>query len=49
MDEPKEGRFDGENSNFGLVDEKDELYKVLTDSLKKINKKIEGEILCLKK
>ena len=29
-DEPKEGRFDGENSNYGVVNIKDEVYQELT-------------------
>ena len=31
MDEPEEGRFDGENSNFGIVDEMDVPYDLLVD------------------
>lgn len=30
-DQPPEGRFDGENNNFGLVNEKDEPYTLLTE------------------
>jgi hypothetical protein len=30
-DQPAEGRFDGENNNFGLVSEQDEPYKPLVD------------------
>lgn len=29
-DQPAEGRFDGENNNFGLVNEQDEPYRILT-------------------
>jgi hypothetical protein len=35
-DQPAEGRFDGEDSNFGLVTEKDEAYPLLTARLKKL-------------
>ena len=35
-DQPAEGRFDGEDSNFGLVDEKDQPYQLLTGRLKKL-------------
>ncbi len=35
-DQPKEGRFDGEDSNFGLVTEKDDPYKELTERMKKL-------------
>jgi hypothetical protein len=30
-DQPREGRFDGENNNFGLVSEKDEPYELLVE------------------
>ncbi len=33
-DQPAEGRFDGEDSNFGLVTEKDVPYTVLTERMK---------------
>lgn len=36
-DEPKEGRFDGENSNYGLVDIHDEPYKELTSVMVRVN------------
>ncbi len=35
-DQPKEGRFDGEDSNFGLVAEKDAPYQELTERMKKL-------------
>ncbi len=35
-DQPPEGRFDGEDCNFGLVNEKDEPYQILTDRMKKM-------------
>jgi agarase len=38
-DEPAEGRFDGENSNYGVVDIDDEVYTVLTDRMTAINAK----------
>jgi len=37
MDQPKEGRFDGENSNFGLVKIDDEPYRLLVETFKQIN------------
>jgi len=36
-DEPAEGRFDGEDCNYGLVDIKDQPWKVLTDRMKQVN------------
>lgn len=38
-DEPVEGRFDGENSNYGVVNINDEVYKVLTDKMTSVNAK----------
>ncbi len=40
-DEPKEGRFDGENSNYGLVKIDDAPWEVLTEQMKKVNAEIE--------
>ncbi len=40
-DEPKEGRFDGENSNYGLVNIKDKPYEILTQEMTKTNNIIE--------
>lgn len=40
-DQPKEGRFDGENSNYGLVNLKDEPWKTLTDEMSKMNTLVE--------
>lgn len=40
MDEPKEGRFDGENSNYGLVNGKDEPYEALVSAMSRVNKNI---------
>jgi hypothetical protein len=37
MDEPKEGRFDGENSNFGLVDNWDEPWFTLCMRMSQVN------------
>ena len=37
-DQPKEGRFDGEANNFGLVDIKDNPYTVLTEKMKELNR-----------
>lgn len=36
-DEPAGGRFDGENSNFGLVDGDDERYEALTDTMARVH------------
>lgn len=41
-DEPAEGRFDGENSNYGLVNIKDEVWEVLTNRMTEVNAKIES-------
>lgn len=40
-DEPKEGRFDGENSNYGVVNVRDEVYEELTRAMTEINAKAE--------
>jgi hypothetical protein len=40
-DEPKEGRFDGENSNYGVVDVRDAPYEVLTQTMTRINAQAE--------
>jgi hypothetical protein len=37
VDEPKEGRFDGENSNYGLVDIRDDPYKEFVAAVKQAN------------
>ncbi len=37
-DEPKEGRFDGENSNYGLVKIDDEPYPLLTEKMREVNR-----------
>lgn len=36
-DQPAEGRFDGENSNFGTVTIEDEVYTELTEMMTKVN------------
>ncbi len=41
-DEPKEGRFDGENSNYGVVNIQDEVYTELTQAMTKINAQAEA-------
>jgi len=38
-DEPAEGRFDGENSNYGVVNIADEAYAILTDRMSAVNAK----------
>jgi hypothetical protein len=40
-DEPAQGRFDGENSNYGLVNIKDEPWQVLVDRMTEVNERIE--------
>ena len=41
-DEPKEGRFDGENSNYGLVRINDEPWEILTERMTAVNVRIEA-------
>ena len=41
-DEPKEGRFDGENSNYGVVNIQDDVYKELTQAMTEINPRAEA-------
>ena len=41
-DEPKEGRFDGENSNYGVVNIRDEVYEELTHAMTEINAEAEA-------
>ena len=36
-DQPAEGRFDGENSNFGTVTIEDDVYAELTDTMTRVN------------
>ena len=40
-DQPAQGRFDGENSNYGLVKENDEPWELLTQRMKKVNELVE--------
>jgi hypothetical protein len=40
-DEPAEGRFDGENSNYGLVNIKDEPWQALVQRMTDVNGRIE--------
>ena len=37
VDQPKEGRFDGQNANYGLVDIKDEPYLPLVEMMTEVN------------
>ena len=37
-DEPAEGRFDGENSNYGLVNIKDEPWQVLVERMTQVKR-----------
>jgi len=41
MDQPAEGRFDGENSNFGLVTISDEPYSEVVEAFKRVNRNAE--------
>ncbi|RJP23458.1 MAG: beta-agarase [Candidatus Omnitrophota bacterium] len=41
-DEPKEGRFDGENSNYGLVDINDKPWETLTSEMMRTNATVEA-------
>jgi agarase len=41
-DQPAEGRFDGENSNFGVVTINDEVYDELTQTMKSLNAEAEA-------
>jgi len=41
-DEPAEGRFDGENSNYGLVNIKDEPWEVLVERMARVNPTLEA-------
>ena len=41
-DQPAEGRFDGENSNFGIVTINDEVYEELTQTMKSVNAEAEA-------
>jgi agarase len=36
-DQPAEGRFDGENSNFGTVTIEDNVYEELTQAMASVN------------
>ena len=36
-DQPAEGRFDGEDSNFGMVTIEDNVYAELTDTMTRVN------------
>jgi agarase len=40
-DEPREGRFDGENSNYGVVTIHDDIYTNLTQAMTEINSQAE--------
>ncbi len=37
VDEPKEGRFDGEDCNYGVVNIRDDPYAVLVDAMTRVN------------
>jgi hypothetical protein len=40
VDQPAEGRFDGEDNNWGLVNEMDQPYTVLTDEMTTVNPEV---------
>ncbi len=42
VDEPVDGRFDGEDSNFGLVGEDDTVYQTLTERMARVNREVFG-------
>jgi len=41
-DQPAEGRFDGENSNYGTVTIQDEIYAELTETMTRVNEAAES-------
>ena len=41
-DQPAEGRFDGENSNYGTVTIQDETYAELTETMTRVNEAAES-------
>ena len=41
-DQPAEGRFDGENSNYGLVKGDDSAWDLLTSTMKEVNRGLEA-------
>ena len=41
-DQPAEGRFDGENSNYGVVNGSDEPWTVLAERMKQVNSRLEA-------
>lgn len=41
-DQPAQGRFDGENSNYGLVKENDDAWELLTSRMREVNGRIEA-------
>ena len=46
-DEPAEGRFDGENCNYGLVNIKDQPWEVLVTQMAKVNESIDARHACI--
>ena len=44
VDQPPEGRFDGEDNNWGLVTEQDEVYQVVTARMTEVNPEIWGRL-----
>ena len=44
VDQPQGGRFDGENNNWGLVNEQDQPYQMLTQAMAQVNAEIWGRV-----
>ena len=44
VDQPADGRFDGENNNWGLVTEADEPYPLLTQGMARVNAELWGAL-----
>ena len=44
-DQPETGRFDGENSNIGVVNEMDEPYELLVERMTEINRLAQSEVI----
>jgi len=40
VDQPPEGRFDGENNNFGLVNERDQPYEAVTAAMRALRREV---------
>ena len=40
VDQPPEGRFDGEDNNWGVVSEADEVYEIVTARMTEVNPEV---------